>query len=89
MPRDAGSESDLVCANGRREVTHDLVDCGFEIAGRDVQLGIRPEAIEAITRSIPLGRPGTAQEAADAVYLFCIPESNYISGQTIVVGGGI
>ncbi len=60
-----------------------------EIAGRDVQLGIRPEAIEAITRSIPLGRPGTAQEAAGAVYLFCIPESNYISGQIIVVGGGI
>ena len=31
---------------------------------------------------IPLGRGGTPDEAAGAVYLFCIPESNYISGQT-------
>jgi 3-oxoacyl-[acyl-carrier protein] reductase len=32
---------------------------------------------------------GTVEEAADGVYLFCIPESNYISGQVITVGGGI
>lgn len=38
---------------------------------------------------IPLGRLGTAQEAADGVYLFCTPESNYITGQVITVGGGI
>jgi len=37
---------------------------------------------------IPLGRSGTPEEAAGAVYLFCTPESNYISGQTVVVGGG-
>ncbi len=28
-----------------------------------------------------LGRGGTPEEAADAVYLFCSPESNYISGK--------
>ena len=38
---------------------------------------------------IPLGRGGTPEEAADAVYLFCSPESNYISGQVIVCGGGL
>ncbi|MAI64996.1 MAG: 3-oxoacyl-ACP reductase, partial [Alteromonas sp.] len=38
---------------------------------------------------IPLGRSGTAAEAADGVYLFCTPESNYISGQMTVVGGGL
>jgi 3-oxoacyl-[acyl-carrier protein] reductase len=32
---------------------------------------------------------GTPEEAADGVYLFCAPESNYISGQVITVGGGI
>ena len=31
----------------------------------------------------------TPEEAADAVYLFCSPESNYISGQVIVAGGGL
>jgi 3-oxoacyl-[acyl-carrier protein] reductase len=38
---------------------------------------------------IPLGRSGTPEEAAGGVYLFCTPESNYISGQVIVVGGGM
>jgi 3-oxoacyl-[acyl-carrier protein] reductase len=38
---------------------------------------------------IPMGRPGTPEEAADGVYLFCTPESNYISGQTVIVGGGV
>ena len=30
----------------------------------------------------------TPQEAAGAVYLVCIPESNYVSGQVLVCGGG-
>ena len=37
---------------------------------------------------IPLGRAGTPQEAAGAVYLLCLPESDYVSGQTLVCGGG-
>jgi len=37
---------------------------------------------------IPMGRAGTPAEAAGAVYLFCIPESNYISGQIVICGGG-
>jgi 3-oxoacyl-[acyl-carrier protein] reductase len=40
-------------------------------------------------RSIPLGRGGTPEEAAGSVYLLCTPESNYISGQTLICGGGI
>ncbi len=35
------------------------------------------------------GGQGTPEEAADGVYLFCSPESNYISGQVVTVGGGI
>jgi 3-oxoacyl-[acyl-carrier protein] reductase len=38
---------------------------------------------------IPLGRPGTPAEAAAAVYLFCIPESDYISAQTLTCNGGL
>jgi len=36
---------------------------------------------------IPLGRPGTHVEAAGAVYLFCTQDSNYVSGQCLVVDG--
>ena len=32
---------------------------------------------------------GGPAEDADAVYLFCCPESNYVSGQTLVCGGGL
>jgi 3-oxoacyl-[acyl-carrier protein] reductase len=38
---------------------------------------------------IPLGHSGTPEEAADAVALFCRPESNYICGQVVVRGGGL
>ncbi|WP_332756679.1 SDR family NAD(P)-dependent oxidoreductase [Sphingomonas sp. LB2R24] len=44
---------------------------------------------DALIAGIPLGRAGTAREAADSVYLFCIPESDYISGQTLIVSGGL
>ena len=37
---------------------------------------------------IPLGRAGTAEEAVGAVYLFCIPESNYDSSEFLIRGGG-
>ncbi|MCG8541195.1 MAG: SDR family oxidoreductase [Clostridia bacterium] len=57
--------------------------------GRTVQIGVPRENIKAIEAMIPLGRGGTPQEAADGVYLFCSPESNYISGQVITVGGGM
>ncbi len=56
----------------------------------DKKVGVPPDLIEMLERDfIPLGRLGTPEEAADGVYLFCSPESNYISGQVITVGGGI
>jgi 3-oxoacyl-[acyl-carrier protein] reductase len=58
------------------------------IEGKDIRVGVRPERIEQASREIPLGRPGTAEEAAGSVYMFCIPESNYVTGQTLICGGG-
>ncbi|MCY1432373.1 3-oxoacyl-[acyl-carrier-protein] reductase FabG [compost metagenome] len=57
------------------------------IDGRDIRVGINPEAAKSFAQRNPLGRPGTTEEAAGAVYLLCTPESNYISGQTIAVAG--
>jgi 3-oxoacyl-[acyl-carrier protein] reductase len=37
-------------------------------------------------RLIPLGRAGTPDEGRVAVYLFCVPESDFISGEVIVAG---
>lgn len=57
--------------------------------GLDIKVGISPDLARTFESGIPLGRAGTPEEAADAVYLLCTPESNYISGQTVVCGGGL
>jgi 3-oxoacyl-[acyl-carrier protein] reductase len=38
---------------------------------------------------IPLGRVGTPADAAGAVLLFCLPESDYVSGEVVVAAGGL
>lgn len=45
--------------------------------------------VAAFHSMIPMGRAGTAEEAAAAVYLLCTPESDYISGQVVICGGGL
>ncbi|MCC3305175.1 SDR family NAD(P)-dependent oxidoreductase [Sneathiella sp. HT1-7] len=59
------------------------------VEGNEVGIGIPEKLVSGMEMMIPLGRAGTPEEAADGVYLFCIPESNYISGQTLIVGGGL
>ncbi|MFE0424117.1 SDR family NAD(P)-dependent oxidoreductase [Streptomyces sp. NPDC058953] len=59
-----------------------------EIEGRKLQVGINPQVAETLARTIPLGRPGTPEEAAGAVYLLCTQDANYVSGQTLTVDAG-
>ncbi|TDM06618.1 MAG: 3-oxoacyl-ACP reductase [Ideonella sp. MAG2] len=59
------------------------------IEGKELPVGVNPELLKSHASRCPLGRPGTAQEAAAGVYLYCGPESNYITGQVIAVSGGI
>jgi 3-oxoacyl-[acyl-carrier protein] reductase len=60
-----------------------------EVGGRDYQVGLEPETAARIAELTPLGRAGTPEEAAGAVYLLCIPESDFISGQILVCAGGL
>ena len=60
-----------------------------KIEGRDIKLGVNPALMTAMEQMIPLGRGGTPEEAAGAVYLFCQPESDYVSGQTLMCTGGL
>jgi 3-oxoacyl-[acyl-carrier protein] reductase len=60
----------------------------IKVEGREIKVGVNPDVMKAMESGIPLGRGGTPEEAAGAVYLFCIPESNYISGQVVVCSGG-
>ena len=89
---------------GRMNVTVNCVAYGFiktrltvtadgeataNIDGRELKIGVNPDLMAAMERSIPLGRGGTPDEAAGAVYLLCIPESDYVSGQTLMCSGGL
>ncbi|NDZ14859.1 3-oxoacyl-ACP reductase [Variovorax sp. WS11] len=60
----------------------------IDIEGRQIKVGVNPQILKNAEALIPLGRGGTPEEAAGAVYMFCIPESNYVSGQVLVCGGG-
>ena len=64
------------------------IDASVDIGGRTIAVGVQPDRLKAAEATIPLGRGGTPEEAAGAVYMFCIPESNYVSGQVLVCGGG-
>ena len=89
---------------GRLNVTVNCVAYGFiktrlttsaagestaNIDGREIKVGVNPDLMAQMERTIPLGRGGTPDEAAGAVYLLCIPESDYVSGQTLMCTGGM
>jgi 3-oxoacyl-[acyl-carrier protein] reductase len=61
----------------------------IEIGDRIVPIGVGEDLYRRATEMVPLGRAGTPDEAAGAVYLLCIPESNYVSGQVLLCAGGL
>lgn len=63
-------------------------DSTIKVEEKEIKVGVNPDLLSQMERMIPLGRVGTPEEAAGAVYLFCAPESNFISGQHIICGGG-
>jgi 3-oxoacyl-[acyl-carrier protein] reductase len=60
----------------------------MEIGGEKVQLGIPDNLRGMAAMLIPLGRPGTPEEAAGGVFFLCSPWSNYVHGQVLNVTGG-
>jgi 3-oxoacyl-[acyl-carrier protein] reductase len=55
----------------------------------EIAIGIPGERLERTTPMIPMGRAGTAQEAAGAIFFFASPFSDYVSGQVLEVAGGL
>lgn len=60
----------------------------MEMKGHQIPIGVRSEVRDAMTKSIPLGRFGTPEDAAGPVLFFCSPLSDYVSGEVLIVSGG-
>ncbi len=60
----------------------------MEIDGEKVQLGIPDNLRGMASMLIPLGRPGTPEEAAGGVFFLCSPWSNFVHGQVLNITGG-
>ncbi len=56
--------------------------------GQEIALGIPDQMRQMAVQLIPLGRPGTPEEAASAMLLLASPFANYITGQVLEVTGG-
>jgi 3-oxoacyl-[acyl-carrier protein] reductase len=61
----------------------------IDVAGRSHRVGLNREQIAQQRVMTPLGRTGTPADAANAIYLFCQPESDYITGEVLVASGGL
>ncbi|HET9922473.1 MAG TPA: SDR family oxidoreductase [Ktedonobacteraceae bacterium] len=56
--------------------------------GEEIQLGVPDQMRQMSSVLIPLGRPGTAEEAAGPMLFLASPLSNYVSGSVLEVTGG-
>ena len=60
----------------------------MEKDGEKIQLGIPEQMRGMASMLIPLGRPGTPEEAAGGVFFLCSPWANYVHGQVLNITGG-
>ncbi len=61
----------------------------IEVGDRDYKVGLDQAQVEQLRKTVPLGRLGRPEDAAGAIYLFCIPQSDYITGQLLLCAGGL
>jgi len=61
----------------------------IEVDGRKYKVGLTSDQAESMRRTVALGRPGQPEDGAGAIYLFCIPESNFVTGEVLTCSGGL
>lgn len=64
-------------------------DTSIEVGGKTINVGMQKDVRDATIEKIPLGRLGTVEDAANAVFFFCSPLSDYVTGEVLICGGGV
>ncbi len=72
---------------GSRNIRCNAVAPGFIITEMTAKLS--PEVIDAWYKKIPLGRGGKPEEVADSVLFLASDLSSYVTGQVLIVCGGM
>jgi NAD(P)-dependent dehydrogenase (short-subunit alcohol dehydrogenase family) len=62
-----------------------LIDAGM---GQGAMQRRRPEELERFLQTIPMGRPGSAEEIAGVVAFLVSEAASYLTGQNLTVNGG-
>ena len=70
-----------------RNILANVIAPGF--IETDMTASMTPEAREVMSKQIPLERLGTAQDVANAVAFLASEQAAYITGQVLVVDGGL
>jgi 3-oxoacyl-[acyl-carrier protein] reductase len=72
---------------GSRGITCNAVAPGW--IRTQMTAGLPPELAEQVLKQVPLGRLGEPEDVAGLVVFLCSDAASYITGQTIVVDGGL
>ena len=60
----------------------------IRVDDKDLKVGLSEAMVQSVTQMAPLGRVGQPEDGAGAIYLFCIPESDFITGEVLTCSGG-
>ncbi|MFM8331508.1 MAG: 3-oxoacyl-[acyl-carrier-protein] reductase [Candidatus Methylumidiphilus sp.] len=71
----------------RYGITVNAVAPGF--VETDMLEGMNQNQLQALLKTIPLGRAGTPEEVAEVAAFLAAPKNGYMTGQVIVVDGGL
>jgi NAD(P)-dependent dehydrogenase (short-subunit alcohol dehydrogenase family) len=77
-------------ALGPRGIRVNGVSPGTVVKRENQEFYARSEALVGVfKRTIPLGRMGTAVDVANVIAFLCGPQASFVTGQQIVVDGGV
>ena len=82
-----GFSKSLAKELGARGVTVNVVAPGY--VETDMTASLPEKAREAMLNAVPLGRPASPQDVANAVVFLASPSADYITGHVLHVDGGL